>query len=273
MQKKYELTIGIPSYKNVDSLKRAIYSIKNQRCKVFDLYIIVSEDYSENHDKIEALFLNDGEFAKDDHIKYYCNNPRLGMSQNWNQCLKLSGTKYVSLLHDDDYLLSDYLDYVKKLLDSREKWDCVVFSHFLERNGERMENDRSSIKKLLSYRLGSGKIRKLSSFEYLCGGYNYATVPTCGILFDRQKFLDFGGYQENDGYSVDEIFIERFIRHGHIVLQYNVNVGVYSYTSNTNLSSQHKIKKCFVEEHIVHCIEISEANKWIKNLIIFLIIV
>ena len=52
-----ELTIGIPVYKNVDTLNTALKSIATQKNKEVDCKVIISEDFSTNeiHQQIVQL--------------------------------------------------------------------------------------------------------------------------------------------------------------------------------------------------------------------------
>lgn len=55
-----ELTIGIPVYKNVDTLNTALKSIATQKNKEVDCKVIISEDFSTNeiHQQIVQLLEN-----------------------------------------------------------------------------------------------------------------------------------------------------------------------------------------------------------------------
>ena len=46
-----ELTIGIPVYKNVDTLNTALKSIATQKNKEVDCKVIISEDFSTDESK------------------------------------------------------------------------------------------------------------------------------------------------------------------------------------------------------------------------------
>lgn len=162
-----------------------------------------------------------------------------------------SDTELVALLHDDDYLLPEYLCYVKRILDSELKWDCILFDHEFEVNGVLQKNETGRLKKLYTTYVNE-KYRKVSEKEYLIGGYNYISIPTCGILYRKSSIVRFGGYVAADGYSADEQFVERFVRKGGKVLYVNKKLGVYTYRSNKNLSSNFEIQKGFVYENIKH---------------------
>lgn len=254
------LTIAIPSYKNVKTLKRAIDSILNQKDKNIKYKILVSEDYSENHMEIEALIKS----YNNPNIIYYINNPALGMANNWNMCFILSKTKYVALLHDDDYLYENYLNEVKKVINSKLNFKCILFNHDLEHDGI-IDNIATSKLKNIYINFKEGKCKKINSMDYFMSSIAYATIPSCGILYKRSDFLEFGGYNENDGYSVDEIFIERFCRN-HNVYFYNKKVGAYTYTTDTNLSSKFEIKKKFIIEGKNHREEMSNTFIFAKVL-------
>ena len=264
MDDKYEITIAIPSYRNVKTLARAIDSVMNLNDAGVSWKLFIAEDYSENHVDIENLING----YEDPRIKYICNNPKLGMASNWNFCIEKSETEFVALLHDDDYLLPDYLFYVRQILDSDIQWDCITFAHEFEIDGVRINDDYKGIRKYYKAFL-SQKIRKLRAFDYLCGGYNYIAIPTCGILFKKATILKNGGYKATDGYSADERFFERFIRQGGTILFYNVVVGVYTYTSGMNLSSNHKVKRRFVLENIEHRKEVAKESKFLNGFIEF----
>ena len=76
-----ELTIGIPVYKNVDTLNTALKSIATQKNKEVDCKVIISEDFSTNeiHQQIVQLL----EKWTNLEIEYHFNLPALGMSGNW----------------------------------------------------------------------------------------------------------------------------------------------------------------------------------------------
>ena len=122
-----ELTIGIPVYKNVDTLNTALKSIATQKNKEVDCKVIISEDFSTNeiHQQIVQLL----EKWTNLQIEYYFNKPALGMSGNWNHCIQLASTGYVALLHDDDFLYSNYLDEVAKVMKSKLRFDVLFWDN------------------------------------------------------------------------------------------------------------------------------------------------
>lgn len=260
-----KITFFIPSYKNTDKLERAIESILIQDCSDMIAEIIVSEDISENHSMIETIVKRFG----DSRIRYIVNNPRLGMTGNWNRAFEMSKTRYVALLHDDDYLLETYSESLREILESGLNFDVMFFSNVVEVDGKRQNETANWMKKVYAtckYK----KIKKINSKDYYFGGIQGVTVPTCGALYNKEFMQKCGGgYSAEDGYSTDEIFVERFCSYGNIYF-YNRTSAVYTYTSSGNLSSQHEVKQAFAMESFQHHMEMTNwwaklLNRWLRE--------
>lgn len=180
-----ELTIAIPAYKNAQFLKRAIDSIEAQQEGLNAIDIYVSIDDSENKEQIIKLL------KSYPNIRCTVNVPRLGMAENWNHCVENCSTKYVALLHDDDYLDNTYLMIAFEAIKRCPDFDVICFNHQFVKNDCDPKQDAVNIKDHPAS--PRGRIRRLHSMEYWLGGFNYKTVPTCGILFNRESFLAVGG--------------------------------------------------------------------------------
>ena len=91
---------------------------------LFRSKVIISEDFStdEIHQQIVQLL----EKWTNLQIEYHFNKPALGMSGNWNHCIQLASTGYVALLHDDDFLYSNYLDEVAKVMKSKLRLNKIA---------------------------------------------------------------------------------------------------------------------------------------------------
>ena len=256
-----EITFVIPSYKNTVTLKRAIDSIFGQKNKKFDIQIIVSEDISDNHDEIETIIKS----YNSDRIKYFVNNPRLGMKENWNHCIFSVDTKYAIMIHDDDWFYDNYLDELEHIFLSGLEFDILMFAHELCVDGEIRKNTYGRIKRLYNY-IKENKIKKIENSDYYFGGMQGNFVPTCGIVYRKEFMLRTGGYGD-EGYSVDEIFIEQVCRNNK-VYYYNSIVSAYSYTHNTNLSSMSNTKRAFVNESFQHHMQMNYGVYKVVNKIV-----
>lgn len=243
-----DITVVIPSFRNIDSLERAIQSVTAQRIAK-SIKMFVSIDHSENDEKIVDLLSKYQSYR----LEYGLNNPSLGMARNWDHCIKCASTEIVALLHDDDYLLSSWSDAVEKMLSIQDRWDMVFFNHYFETDGIRNKSASAHF-------LHGERYRKLTSAEYYLGGYNYATIPSCGMLLKKNRYLETIGYSAADGYSCDERFVERCVRGGYSVLWCSTLASVYTFTTNTNLSSNKEVQRNFVLENIEHRKEIAKSS-------------
>jgi glycosyltransferase involved in cell wall biosynthesis len=93
------ISVCIPCYQRVDSLRRLYESIALQSFRDFEA--IVSDDSADNrvHDLTEEY--------KDKFAITYIKNPTpLGTPANWNQAIRHSKGQWIKLMHDDDWFSS-----------------------------------------------------------------------------------------------------------------------------------------------------------------------
>jgi glycosyltransferase involved in cell wall biosynthesis len=115
------ITLAIPFYKRLDYLKLAIESVLKQTSKRWRL--IVSDDGG-NEPGAQAVVAA----FDDNRITYSLSESHLGMVGNWNRCLELADTPYVTLLHADDELLPNYVE----LMETNWKKHPEAFAIFCQ---------------------------------------------------------------------------------------------------------------------------------------------
>lgn len=98
------LTVAIPACNGAGHLAETLRSILSQECEPFDL--LVSDDCSD--DGTVALVRD---LARD-RAQVAVQSTRLGLAGNWNHCVALSRTPWVSLFHQDDVMLPGHLAWV-----------------------------------------------------------------------------------------------------------------------------------------------------------------
>lgn len=105
------VSVCIPAYNNAAYIKETIDSILNQTYR--NLELIICDDTSKDN-TVEVV-----ESIQDDRIKLYKNEKNLGMSGNWNHCLKLCTGEYIKLICADDMLAPECLEKeVKALMEN-----------------------------------------------------------------------------------------------------------------------------------------------------------
>lgn len=102
-----EITIAITVYDRRQYVKRAIASALEQTAPV---RVIVVEDCGPDP-TLEGFVKS--EFGS--RIEYFRNPKRRGLFGNWNACLELCRTEWLSILHDDDFLAPNFVAGLVKL--------------------------------------------------------------------------------------------------------------------------------------------------------------
>jgi glycosyltransferase involved in cell wall biosynthesis len=102
-----QITIAVTVYSRRQYVKQAIASALAQTVPV---RVMVVEDCGP--DPTLEGFVK-GEFGS--RIEYFRNPKRRGLFDNWNACLELCRTEWISILHDDDYLAPVFVEAMMEL--------------------------------------------------------------------------------------------------------------------------------------------------------------
>lgn len=97
-----QITIAVTLYRRRRYLGQAIASALNQTVPV---RVIVVEDCGPDPDTESFVKKEFG-----DRVQYFRNPKRRGIFGNWNACLDLCQTEWISILHDDDYLCPTFVE-------------------------------------------------------------------------------------------------------------------------------------------------------------------
>ena len=104
---KAQLTIALPVYKRIDFIKSALDSAVNQTVKCSILLI----DNNSPHDDFKKII----ESYPDQDIKYIKTDETVPQDENFNNCFRYADTPWVTILHDDDMLHCQYVEYCEKV--------------------------------------------------------------------------------------------------------------------------------------------------------------
>ena len=110
------ITFAIPFYRNLDFLERAITSVLRQHSE--DWRVIVCDDAGTKAGA-GALVAS----YADTRISAVRNSETLGLAGNWNRCLDLADTDFVTILHADDELAPTY---TRIVLEAHERHDATA---------------------------------------------------------------------------------------------------------------------------------------------------
>ena len=111
-----KISVVIPTYNNLEGLKRAVKSVLMQNFEDFEIIITDDSDDTEIKTFVESL--------SNQKIKYFQNNEHLGAPENWNSGIAKASGEYIKIIHHDDWLADENaLGKFVKLLDENPDAD------------------------------------------------------------------------------------------------------------------------------------------------------
>lgn len=127
-----EISVKIPTWQpDLDYLRCAVTSALKQSHGTSSMQIELVDDASPDFDV--AAFADRFE---SDRVSWHRNAQRLGMAQNWNQCIARSKSPWVHILHQDDVVLDGfYAAIAKGLVSDHDVAAAFCASYFLDSSG------------------------------------------------------------------------------------------------------------------------------------------
>lgn len=221
-------SIVVPTYKRLETLKDTVTSALTQKTEVpFD--VIVVEDNPEPDSPI-CRYLT---ALDDDRLSYYRNEKNLGLVDNFNRAVSLSDAPYAVLVHDDDYLLPDYIESIDKVISLKNEADiiCPAPVKWLEYKGEPAPVVQEEQKQYPLW-------KPLSDWEPFCRLF----APT-GVTFRKEAFMRSGGFDSMSGPSTDLYYI---VRVGKSLNYYRYEKPLFVYRWSENESMKFSTRADFI---------------------------
>ncbi len=244
-------SIIIPTFKRANLLKFAIDSaLYQKKSKEYNYEVIVVD----NDDQLDQNTIDLINSYHDDKLLYYVNEKNIGMFGNINRGAELSRGKWLVYLHDDDMLANDYFEKITHILKQKTDADCILSHYQIIRHDNGEPPDVLKEKKHFE-----NKFHRPSIYESIIFDANIFNAPSCGFLLKREKFLEFGGYDENYYPSADWFFIANFsIKHK--VYKPFVILGFYRFLLNESLNintiinffkQRQQFRNCLIKKYFI----------------------
>ncbi len=201
------LSILIPTLREGSYLYKAIDSALNQKPTLRYEVVVVSNDPSNPLKGVIDRYKNR------DNLFLYQNSENIGMVGNSNRCAELARGRYIAYLHDDDYLLSNYLEVISQYILDQDEIRCLITGRYVEYEGATKKSEK--IKKYLRKiyfvpSLYRKKLQKITLKDCLKSGTNIYYSPSCGTVVLKDAFDKVGGFDNGIPYSFDLDFFLRF---------------------------------------------------------------
>ena len=257
-----QLTICVPTFHRTDTLKETIDSLLHLNDSTISYCILVLDNDPDEAIKDTYNLLYS---YNDKRLLYFRNKQNIGMFNNWNRCFELCKSEYVAMLHDDDLLKSDYLNFLEHIFPKIQKNNiaCVCFPYdrlisLISKNHSPVSknNLKEAIRNLV-VRLQYKKLTAITNtIVYLMGGNTFA-MPTCGILFNRNKVIESGGFNDERFPTADFEFL-MYLMENYKLCYAHHSIGIYRWACNESLKPE-TVKRSFVNQ--LQCIGFLE-NKY-----------
>ena len=220
------VTIAIPTFNRISTLKEALESALAQDYE--DYEIIVVDNNPERDDDTERFMMK---YSRHPRCSYYKNTKNTGLFGNWNRCFILSRSKWVTLLHDDDYYYPEYLSTLMNCLKEHPDIDALSckYNYWKEYEKDTPIN--------VIERKGMPAPKGLSTVPKGAFLFSHPVGPI-GLIFKKSLFLELGGFNEDYYPIADYVFNWRYFQ------KYNflrLNVVLANYRMGRNLSSKAEV--------------------------------
>jgi glycosyltransferase involved in cell wall biosynthesis len=191
-----DITIALPVYKRTDYIKSALDSAVNQteKCEI----LIV--DNGSPHDAFRQLAK-----SYDHEIRYVRNDQTVPQEENFNLCFRHAETPWVTILHDDDMLHCQYVEFSRKILDRYgDRVGGIMYKTYVA------EEEWKEV---------SAKKDFPSDLKWLNPAYfHFFTTPFPGVLLKREEALEAGGFNRDLHPNADLDLWYRYASRNHFVL-------------------------------------------------------
>lgn len=181
------VSIVIPTYRRDNMLAEALSSALLQDTQVPIEIVVVDND-----PESVSMVLGTLDLATTRHsLRYYVNETNLGMFGNWNQGLSLSRGRWVTLLHDDDWLSPYFVSSMLPLVQ-----DGIDFAVCCVAKGKSGYDPQ-----ILPRWLDSDRVHAITIDDLIFGNPS----PAPGVLILRQVLAAAGGFNPSSYPSGDYI--------------------------------------------------------------------
>ena len=181
------VSIGIPTFNRVETLKRSIDSLLSQTYQ--NIEIIISDNASTDATKDFCIKLS----MMDERIKYIRHGVNNGPTFNFNYVLEHSTGKYFMWLGDDDWIDNAYIDECLNALINNNELSLVCGNSMYYQNG--------------SYAFAGQKINLFSDNDWQRMLSYYCTVTDNGTFYGVMRKNDLKNIRMKDCMGTDWLMI------------------------------------------------------------------
>lgn len=246
------LTIAIPTFNRPQHLEASLRSVSLLIQNNHDVSVVVVDNTQNNEVlKLNLDVLKSSEIAR---IKYFVNQSNVGMFGNWNKCIELCNSEYVTILNDDDRLLPNF---VNEWRQAREQAKLFVPRARIISPKTTLAlsviKDLSILAKRIT--LGVEKYPCIPISKALRGNTIHASL---GVVFSKEKALGIGGFSYAAGSGADIFFTHKYADQYGIIYCHRY-LAEYFWQDNASLQEgvavegalqEYRLRRFFIRERL-----------------------
>lgn len=179
------VTILMPIYNHpLSCIESAISSAVNQNTN-YNYQILVVDDYADESNNTISVI----EKINSPKVIYFRNKENIGLFGNWNRCVWLARTKWITFLHSDDILASNF---VETMCNTIEKYGFIDQLACKSINYDIDNYNIESLEKKITNE--KGEIRKVLFEDYI----DRMATSIKGAFIKREHLISIGGFADMD---------------------------------------------------------------------------
>lgn len=195
------VSIVIITYKRAHGLKQALESALTQDyIKPYQITVVDDSGFDQATDDLMKDYC-----AKYSNIVYYRHEENLGQYANWNRACELAPTTWFCLLHDDDYLQTNYLTETAKVLMMPEYADIGLLGVYFQTVDNRKGHKASALSRIINLLTRAFVVARRGRPIpiRLADNIRLIYVLSCCLMINKEKVIDIGGLDDSYFPSAD----------------------------------------------------------------------
>lgn len=236
------ITIAIPTLSRYDTLAELLAILNKQNGDIKTQIIIVDNCGIKNtsYKDFVSLLTRYNNLS----IKYYVNISNIGMIGNWNRCITLAQTPFISFIHDDDLVDINYTLEIFKCLRTINKRG---FEFGILKVKNEIFYSKSDLDILARRKKKKrGGIIEIKDKDLISVGYPISNPPTCGMIINKSALIQCGGFNEYTFPSSDFFIGIQMFRKGYKIFETEDTLGYYRVSINESRKVETVIKFSFM---------------------------
>ena len=248
-----KVSIIIPTFNGQEFLRDTIESTLNQTYKNIEVFVI---DDCSTDSTLSVLSSYEG------RIQLIKNDKNLGLAKTVNKAVSLTDSDYLILLGQDDLLPYNHVEIMVKQI---QKNDDVALVHC---NSLRIDSNGDELGFTFK---NKAQIKKSKNPLYYLSINNF--IQSCGLIFDREKFIEVNGWNEKYKlYGEWLIFIKLASKWK--ILYNDKTYGFYRIHANSTMRKINNEQRGEVALYYEECRDLAifnygKPNIYLKTIIIF----